>query len=1289
MTSLPRPLLLIPLLTLSARAQLTWSLAGGSESWPADKRAAIIAAMDAAVAIYNANGYFPKNLTANYSPSVPTAQASYSGWIDFGGMIGTRVALHEISHTLGVGQVAAWNTNRSGNTWTGTFATNRVKLFDGPSATLSADSMHFWPYGLNFDSEDGTTNRVRHVKMVSAMRRDMGIVTDSDNDGIPNDWEMFHFGDLAQNATGDADNDGTSNLAEYNADTNPAAATVQWTGATGSDWTAAANWTPAPAPSGGTFFTRINVNNNAGGPLVYDAARGTSVFRPSDRGLVVGSGANNANTSGTMTLTGGSFSTAGAKSPDVIGNGQGNSGSLVIDGGSFTSDELHLGAGGQGSGTLTLHSGSATIAALVFTHASGGTGTVQLNGGTFTTASITRSGGGAGTLRLNGGTLRAGASSAAFLSGLSSALVQSNGVIIDSSTHAITIDQPLLADPASPGGGIAKSGSGTLTLGGANTHAGPTQVNAGTLQAAHPSALGTTAAGVTVANTATLALSNNIATPPAESVAIAGTGSGSRGALQSASGANTWQGPVSVTASGTRIGVQDGASLALSGTITESAAATSLIFRAGLNPGNDILLGATGNTWTGSTSVFSGSATGGALKLGAPNALPPATLLLVAGPGVAGRLDLNGFDQSAAGLTHSTSGSSPVGDGIVTNAAATTATLTLDLPTSTTRDFIGSLQHGGGGLRLVKQGGGTQILSGSNTHAGGTTILAGTLRQGVANAFGATSAPLTLGGGTANLNGLPLGIGALHGSGGSIANNASATEALLTLGNGNANGGEFSGSLLDRSTGTGTLALAKTGTGTQTLAGNNSFSGPASIQAGTLVAASPTALGASTGTTTVASGATLRLADGVRIPAESITLNGSGSAFNGALQAAENANAIWAGTVILGDAARLGAMPGGTLTVSGPIVGSGSFQSLSIGAGAGGSATVVLAAPQGASTYSGPTAIIRGTLRLGAPNTLPATTVLDVDAANAAEDAILDLNGHPQSTAGLQRGNLSGGSGNGIVTNSHPTPATLSLAQEIDTTFSGRLTGNLALVKSGGGVLALTGTTHAFSGPTTVTAGTLALAAPSLADQAALTLAHGAKLALNFTGSDTVASLSLGGVPMPPGSYSATTHPATFLGTGSVTVPATLANWMNSFPALSAADKLPTADPDGDGSDNLSEFAFGGDPTDPGSRGRRLLQLLDTRDDAVSARDLTLTLEVRAGAVLSPDGPDLVATIDGVAYRFEGGTDLATFASPVSEVLPHRGPGSPTPGYSFKTIRLDASTGLPGKGFLRATATAP
>ena len=64
-------------------------------------------------------------------------------------------------------------------------------------------------------------NRIRHVKTVAALRRDMGIVEDSDNDGMPDDWEMFHFVNLAQPATADTDNDGLNHIVEYAADTNP------------------------------------------------------------------------------------------------------------------------------------------------------------------------------------------------------------------------------------------------------------------------------------------------------------------------------------------------------------------------------------------------------------------------------------------------------------------------------------------------------------------------------------------------------------------------------------------------------------------------------------------------------------------------------------------------------------------------------------------------------------------------------------------------------------------------------------------------------------------------------------------------------------------------------------------------------------------------------------------------------------------------------------------------------------------------------------------------------------
>lgn len=157
------------------RQHLKYKLSGGSEKWPEDRKKRITDAMDAAVALYNKTGVFKKELTANNSPGTPTADANYDGWINFGGSINARVALHEIGHTLGIGTHPNWQANIKDGKWTGKHALERLREFDGKDAMLSADRMHFWPYGLNFDHESSKENDLRHVKMVAAMRKDMGI----------------------------------------------------------------------------------------------------------------------------------------------------------------------------------------------------------------------------------------------------------------------------------------------------------------------------------------------------------------------------------------------------------------------------------------------------------------------------------------------------------------------------------------------------------------------------------------------------------------------------------------------------------------------------------------------------------------------------------------------------------------------------------------------------------------------------------------------------------------------------------------------------------------------------------------------------------------------------------------------------------------------------------------------------------------------------------------------------------------------------------------------------------
>lgn len=157
------------------KGQITYKLSGGSEKWPEDRKKRIVDAMNAAVDFLNANANFKKELTANNSPGTPTADANWSGWINWGGSINRRVAIHEIAHTLGIGTHENWGKNIKDGLWTGKAGVAQIKAFDGPDAVLHADRQHFWPYGLNQDHESSKENDLRHIKMVEAMRKDMGI----------------------------------------------------------------------------------------------------------------------------------------------------------------------------------------------------------------------------------------------------------------------------------------------------------------------------------------------------------------------------------------------------------------------------------------------------------------------------------------------------------------------------------------------------------------------------------------------------------------------------------------------------------------------------------------------------------------------------------------------------------------------------------------------------------------------------------------------------------------------------------------------------------------------------------------------------------------------------------------------------------------------------------------------------------------------------------------------------------------------------------------------------------
>ncbi|KAH8785974.1 hypothetical protein F5883DRAFT_673517 [Diaporthe sp. PMI_573] len=162
-------------LASTTSAAITWTLqkAANPTTDQADAYSKIEAAMRLAVARYARFSDASKRLTIQYEPSVATADGNYNGNIRFGSnrsYMTERTAMHEISHTLGIGQTAAFNTKCAANDWA--TATPLLRSWDGANAKINCGGGHIWPYGLNYETEWSTTNADRHVQLIDAMLAD-------------------------------------------------------------------------------------------------------------------------------------------------------------------------------------------------------------------------------------------------------------------------------------------------------------------------------------------------------------------------------------------------------------------------------------------------------------------------------------------------------------------------------------------------------------------------------------------------------------------------------------------------------------------------------------------------------------------------------------------------------------------------------------------------------------------------------------------------------------------------------------------------------------------------------------------------------------------------------------------------------------------------------------------------------------------------------------------------------------------------------------------------------------
>ncbi|MBI1207738.1 MAG: DUF4347 domain-containing protein [Azospirillum sp.] len=641
---------------------------------------------------------------------------------------------------------------------------------------------------------------------------------------------------------------------------------------------------------------------------------------------------------------------------------------------------------------------------------------------------------------------------------------------------------------------LTKLGAGELILSGSNTYSGATTVSAGTLVAAHAAALGSTAAGTTVSNGATLRLSGgvsvgeNLTLDPGSGVAK----------LENASGDNTLSGTIAIISQGgAAISAAAGTTLTLSGVISTSGTATGdsydLHFGTSTNTGSVVLSGA--NTFKSGVFIDDGrlvlandtalgSTDKGVLEMNA------GTLALQGGITVSGEDLTDFFGGTIENLSGTNSFTGAIKKPFADLAVAVTGgVLTLSGNIGSSNAIT---DDAGGGL--IKTGSGTLILSGTNIYRGATTVSAGTLSVASDASLGATWTQN--GGGTVTSN---VG-GTVTLNGGTLAATGSVTfDNTITLGSG---GGtvttEFSTTLSGVISGSG--ALTKTGAGTLTLSADNSYTGATTISAGTLVAGHANALGTTLGATTVSSGATLAVAPSLTL-AEALTIQGSGVSGAGAIAVTSGAATI-SGSVTFSDAATITTADATALTLSGTVSGTGALTKAGLG-------RLTLSGDN--SAYDSAIVASAGTLDVGSDSALGSTT----GTTTIASGAVLRINGRTLAENLTIAGSGSGGYGAISVSSASSTStlsgsvtfssdSTIYVESDSSLTLGGNLSGSAALTKTGGGTIVLSGTSS-YSGATTVSAGTLVLTG-ALDGTSGLTVASGATL--GGTGSVFAASSS-------------------------------------------------------------------------------------------------------------------------------------------------------------------------------------
>lgn len=312
------------------------------------------------------------------------------------------------------------------------------------------------------------------------------------------------------------------------------------------DYNTAANWSPVGVPTtseaqisnaagrNATFNSAVTITNSSrllvglssgnSGSLTLSGIAGTLNFTSNSTlnaanyiGVDGGSGTLNVN-AGTINFT--TADTTGAGNLHIAANAGTSSGLVTLDGGTInvgtrvtigalgavSNGSGLVGSSGNGNGTLTINSGTmnigtTTLAAtgaevnkgylsLKGTTTGTGTATVNLNGGTLSLLRFQIGTPATKVINFNGGTVQARGNDTNFLDAVtgSTTNVGNGGAIFNTNSFNITVGSALVNNGS---GGLQKLGAGTLTLTGANTYIGTTDITTGTLALSGTGTLGT------------------------------------------------------------------------------------------------------------------------------------------------------------------------------------------------------------------------------------------------------------------------------------------------------------------------------------------------------------------------------------------------------------------------------------------------------------------------------------------------------------------------------------------------------------------------------------------------------------------------------------------------------------------------------------------------------------------------------------------------------------------------------------------------------------------------------